>query len=565
MSTRAHDVLKVPGQPLAPATRAFFEPRFSRIAGLVPARDSSSVAVLAHSTTGQRGEEYEQQAETVAGQITSARDFNISTEGPLVDFSRVRVHTDPVAADAAHALNAHAFTVGSHIVFGQGEYDPQTSSSQKLIAHELTHVLQQSLGSAPTLQLACRAPEGFDFTNSTIADRIRAGLAAITVPSRTPGGAPTPRVDPDAILRILESSNCFLQDALTIERTYFARRGPTGGRAPLVLNFHEDPDIGSQFVRESSEHRVDMQVERGVTTTTPQALVRRIVHEIVHATHGATTTQPRRGAGSVTIAEEAGVREESQTRTRENEIMADIAAAQGWTDTPTPASPENVRGSFRSGLPKLTYQEYFIIEEMKQRNRVSGLDEARVVTEARSMAATGGVENVSAGSTSVFTFDSGTVTRHQGTAAAAPVAPLGIDEALECARLGQSSRPPANRSAGCNELLRILRGAGPLPYEPVNRHLRMLEILTQWQTRHAEQTASYQASSTFTGWYNGLPQAIKNNARTLRFFQWTLIAESMSREWQRLNRMDAETRRRHFEFLRAMIGTGPLRGISEPP
>lgn len=507
-----HEVLRSPGEMLDTETRAFFEPRFGH------------------------------------------------------DFSRVRVHTDPLAVEAARALDAYAFTVGSHIAFGPEQYAPQTTPCRNLIKHELTHVLQQSLRSTPALQFVCRAPENFDFTTSRIAASIRAGLAAITVPGPTPGGAQVPRVDPGTILTILASSNCFLLAAQTIERTYFMRGGPTGGRAPLILRFHEDPAIGSHFVRESTEHRVDVEVERGVTTTAPQGLVRRIVHEIVHATRGAVTSQPRPRAGAVTIAEEAGVLDEAQTRTRENEIMTDIAATQGWTDSPTPAGVENVRSSFRSGLPMLTYQEYFIIEAMKQRNRVAGMDEAQTVTAARQMAATGGVAYVSPGSTGVFTFDPDALTRHQRTAATAPVAPLHIDEALECARLGQSRRPPANLSAGCNELLRILRGEGPLPYETAERRERMRDILMRWQTSYMSQMASYRASSAFIGWYNGLPPAVQGNARTLRFFQWALIAESMSREWQSLNRMNAETRRRHFEFLQAMMsGTGLMRGISEPP
>jgi hypothetical protein len=63
------------------------------------------------------------------------------------DFSHVRVHTDARAAESAAALNAHAYTVGNHVVFGNGHYLPGTSSGQQLIAHELTHVVQQ--GSSP--------------------------------------------------------------------------------------------------------------------------------------------------------------------------------------------------------------------------------------------------------------------------------------------------------------------------------------------------------------------------------------------------------------------------------
>lgn len=59
------------------------------------------------------------------------------------DFSRVRVHADRTAADAASALGADAYTVGQHVVFGAGGYAPGTDKGSRLLIHELTHVMQQ--------------------------------------------------------------------------------------------------------------------------------------------------------------------------------------------------------------------------------------------------------------------------------------------------------------------------------------------------------------------------------------------------------------------------------------
>src|SRR5688500_9815868 len=59
------------------------------------------------------------------------------------DFSRVRVHTDLQAAQSARAVNALAYTVGQDVVFGQGQYVPESAHGIKLLAHELTHTLQQ--------------------------------------------------------------------------------------------------------------------------------------------------------------------------------------------------------------------------------------------------------------------------------------------------------------------------------------------------------------------------------------------------------------------------------------
>ena len=60
------------------------------------------------------------------------------------DFSQVRVHTDTHAAASAQAVNALAYTVGNNVVFGAGQYPSKTHSGQLLMAHELTHVVQQS-------------------------------------------------------------------------------------------------------------------------------------------------------------------------------------------------------------------------------------------------------------------------------------------------------------------------------------------------------------------------------------------------------------------------------------
>ncbi len=85
-----HEVLSSPGQSLDAETRTFMEPRFGH------------------------------------------------------NFSNVRVHADARAAESARVVNAMAYTVGRDTVFGMGQYAPATTSGQKLLAHELAHVVQQS-------------------------------------------------------------------------------------------------------------------------------------------------------------------------------------------------------------------------------------------------------------------------------------------------------------------------------------------------------------------------------------------------------------------------------------
>jgi len=149
-----HDVLRAPGQPLDAATRAFMEPRFGH------------------------------------------------------DFSGVRVHADLRAAESAQAVNALAYTVGRDVVFGAGQYAPTTNAGRRLMAHELTHVVQQ----ASTTKQNLHPITLFDETPSgraaeTEADYLSAGAMstpqrqgvavqtkATSVLQRQPSGAPSVRV-----------------------------------------------------------------------------------------------------------------------------------------------------------------------------------------------------------------------------------------------------------------------------------------------------------------------------------------------------------------------------------
>lgn len=72
------------------------------------------------------------------------------------DFSAVRVHTDAPAARSASDVDALAYTVGSDVVFGTGQYAPGSSGGQRLLAHELTHVVQQ--GGGPSRPVVQREP-----------------------------------------------------------------------------------------------------------------------------------------------------------------------------------------------------------------------------------------------------------------------------------------------------------------------------------------------------------------------------------------------------------------------
>ena len=62
------------------------------------------------------------------------------------DFSDVRIHTDAKASESARSVQAHAYTVGSDVVFQSGQYAPESDSGKRMLAHELSHVVQQRSG-----------------------------------------------------------------------------------------------------------------------------------------------------------------------------------------------------------------------------------------------------------------------------------------------------------------------------------------------------------------------------------------------------------------------------------
>src|SRR5437764_11067257 len=89
------------------------------------------------------------------------------------DFSRVRVHTDAQAMKSTRAVNALAYTVGRDVVFGSGQYAPGTAAGQRLLAHELTHVVQQGNTPKDNVRLASIPPkELFENKADRVANRI---------------------------------------------------------------------------------------------------------------------------------------------------------------------------------------------------------------------------------------------------------------------------------------------------------------------------------------------------------------------------------------------------------
>lgn len=102
------------------------------------------------------------------------------------DLSGVRVHIDGTAAESARAVGAKAYTLGNNIVFGNGEYRPESKTGRHLLAHELVHVAQQSMEMSHTLyrtpaskvSCATHLPLVIRSTGTTVADPVGVITAA---------------------------------------------------------------------------------------------------------------------------------------------------------------------------------------------------------------------------------------------------------------------------------------------------------------------------------------------------------------------------------------------------
>jgi hypothetical protein len=111
------------------------------------------------------------------------------------NFGDVRVHADPSSARAARALNARALTVGDHILFGAGHHATASGAGQRIMAHELTHVLQQRTGAVagrgrPDGISVSDPSDHYEHAAETVATQVMSGAAPATGTSPSPSAAP---------------------------------------------------------------------------------------------------------------------------------------------------------------------------------------------------------------------------------------------------------------------------------------------------------------------------------------------------------------------------------------
>jgi hypothetical protein len=107
------------------------------------------------------------------------------------DFGDVRVHTDAAAHESAKAVNAQAYTVGSNVVFQRDAYDPASPAGRHMLAHELTHVVQQRSGPVDGTEAGggvkvSDPSDRFEREAVANADRLMSGPVATPTPAAAP-------------------------------------------------------------------------------------------------------------------------------------------------------------------------------------------------------------------------------------------------------------------------------------------------------------------------------------------------------------------------------------------
>ena len=142
------------------------------------------------------------------------------------DFARVRVHAGPRAAESAASVAARAYTVGQHVVLGRSAPDLRSPAGQQLLAHELTHVMQQPAG-LPGGDLPVSSP-------GDPGEREAAAVATRAVPSSAPSSArPSVQRDPDPSKRTPYELAMWFYN-FYIEQMGYQRKSMGGNRWLLI-------------------------------------------------------------------------------------------------------------------------------------------------------------------------------------------------------------------------------------------------------------------------------------------------------------------------------------------
>jgi Domain of unknown function (DUF4157) len=336
--------LRSAGQPLDAATRAFMEPRFGH------------------------------------------------------DFSHVRVHADEKAAESAQALQARAYTVGSNIVFGAGQFEPGAHAGRGLLAHELTHVLQQQ-GQTSGVGRDSGESSGLEREASDGAARVVSGGSA-----RIAASPSTPAIQrfkissggfgkelessaknwaiPDSTLKLLMKSPTFMAMVNTLDSHYLSSDDAMQHGFPsfVIQKGYQklDPSGKISGVSKSVDGKRVIHIAGGIggaafkpawnpdnpfsgdviemTAATREIFIQELIHESTHATRFITGANP----SATTMADEinVGIHDEIAARTTEEKGLKEIPDAGVQARAATVGS-KNAREVQRDMAPALgvTYME----------------------------------------------------------------------------------------------------------------------------------------------------------------------------------------------------------------
>jgi len=120
------------------------------------------------------------------------------------DFSRVRVHIDTDAQRSAEAMQAAAYTIGHDIVFGAGKYTPESAAGRRLLAHELTHVVQQQAAEPVSVPEIVSPFDSSETEACRAAPATRLSRQAIQLTPVTGDPATRPELSPEGVAKEIE-------------------------------------------------------------------------------------------------------------------------------------------------------------------------------------------------------------------------------------------------------------------------------------------------------------------------------------------------------------------------
>lgn len=149
------------------------------------------------------------------------------------DFSRVRVHSGSAAEQSARDVNAEAYTVGNNIVFGAGKFSPSTQPGRHLLAHELTHVLQQSGKAASPARVARQTPSTPQQLVPHVTAEIEAGLIHELQRARAQA-PPSTSVRQESLRTFAVAAIIRPDGSVTYESAYFDKGSPDHAEPQLL-------------------------------------------------------------------------------------------------------------------------------------------------------------------------------------------------------------------------------------------------------------------------------------------------------------------------------------------